>query len=320
MSEISHDRSLDTWAQPARVQRQNIKSPLWRSNGLIELKTADQFSPAQLVEAYNQTRVDYIVPMPMNVSRLLQYIDLYDVDLSASWVALRKKAIYGLGMLGIRNKRAWITRVGVLPIGRRQGTGRALIDNLINSASERGLDTIWLEVIKSNTPAEQLFLTSGFRQTRELIVARRPPRLPTESPNGQHKVVNARHVTELGRSAATCLLENRNSRPNWLVECESFDKLTNLQALYVDCENGGQGWVVFEASDLQLKHVVVEILAGKPAEVAGGILKALHKRFPHQDAIMENLPANDPTWEGFSTVGYFDVFRRIEMVKNGLCV
>jgi len=320
MSEISRDRSLDTWAQPVSVQRQNIKSPIWRSNGRIELKTADQFSPEQLVEAYNQTRVDYIVPMPMNVSRLLEYIDLYDIDTSASWVALQKKTICGLAMLGIRKKRAWITRVGVLPAGRRQGTGRSLIDNLINSASERGLDTIWLEVIKSNTPAEQLFLTSGFRQTRELIVARRPPKLETESPNGEDKGFNACHVTQLSRSDATYLLEKRKNRPNWLVESESFNKLTNLEALYVECENGSQGWVAYEASDLQLKHVVVEILAGDASKVAGAILKALHKRFPHQDSIMENLPANDPTWEGFNATGYFDVFRRIEMVKNGLCV
>jgi ribosomal protein S18 acetylase RimI-like enzyme len=320
MSEISRDRSLDTWAQPVRVQPQNTSSPLWRSNGRLELKTADQFSPEQLVEAYNQTRVDYIVPMPMNVSRLLEYIELYDVDISASWVALRKKVICGLGMLGIRKKRAWITRVGVLPTGRRQGTGRALIDSLINSASERGLDTIWLEVIKSNTPAEQLFLTSGFRQTRELIVARRPPKIATESPNGENKGIDVCHVTELGPSAAACLLENRNSRPNWLVESESFDKLANLQALYVECKNGGQGWVAFEASDLQLKHVVVETLAGDPADVSRSILEALHKRFPHQDAVMENLPANDPTWQGFNATGYFDVFRRIEMIRNGCSV
>lgn len=320
MSEISRDRSLDTWAPPVSIQRQNVKSPLWRSEDRVELKTADQFSPEELVEAYNQTRVDYIVPMPMNVSRLLEYIDLYDIDTSASWVALRKNVICGLAMLGIRKKRAWITRVGVLPTGRRRGTGRALIDKLINSASERGLDTIWLEVIKNNTPAEQLFLTSGFRQTRELIVARRPPKLVLESPNGENQGLKACYVSEVGRSNVTSLLNKRKSRPNWLVERESFDKLNNLQALYVECNKGSQGWVAYEASDMQLKHVVVEILSGEPSEVAAVILKELHRRFPRQDAIIENLPANDPTWKGFNTIGYFDVFRRIEMVRNGLCI
>jgi hypothetical protein len=151
-------------------------------------------------------------------------------------------------------------------------------------------------------------------------VARRPPKIAAESPNREDKGIEVCHVTVLGPSAAACLLDKRNSRPNWLVESESFDTLTNLQALFVECKNGGQGWVAFEASDLQLKHVVVEILAGDPVDVSRGILNALHKRFPHQDAVMENLPASDPTWEGFSATGYFDVFRRIEMVKNGCCV
>ena len=141
----------------------------------MELVCADNFSLEQLTEAYNQTRIDYIVPMPMNASRLHEYIELYDIDLSASWVAVRHEAIFGLGMLGIRQGRAWITRVGVLPKGRRQGTGRAIIDRLILSASEKEINKVWLEVIAGNYPASQLFITSGFSRTRDLIVARRPP-------------------------------------------------------------------------------------------------------------------------------------------------
>ena len=48
----------------------------------------NQFSVEELTEAYNQTRVDYMVPMPMNATRLREYIHVYDVDLAQSLVAV----------------------------------------------------------------------------------------------------------------------------------------------------------------------------------------------------------------------------------------
>jgi hypothetical protein len=83
----------------------------------MKLVPADNFDLEQLTKAYNQTRVDYIVPMPMNEARLRDYINCYDVDLSASWVAVEGSVMLGLGMLGVRRGRGWITRVGVLPSG-----------------------------------------------------------------------------------------------------------------------------------------------------------------------------------------------------------
>ena len=65
--------------------------------------TASQFSIEDLTEAYNQTRVDYMVPMPMNAARLAEYVDVYDVDMDKSVVAMNGTGMLGLGMLGIRD-------------------------------------------------------------------------------------------------------------------------------------------------------------------------------------------------------------------------
>src|SRR5512143_4199625 len=54
----------------------------------MQLVPASSFSIEQLVAAYNQTRVDYLVPMPMNAARLAEYIHMYDVDLDHSRVAV----------------------------------------------------------------------------------------------------------------------------------------------------------------------------------------------------------------------------------------
>ena len=40
----------------------------------IDLIPASAFSFEELTDAYNHTRVDYMVPMPMNVNKLREYV------------------------------------------------------------------------------------------------------------------------------------------------------------------------------------------------------------------------------------------------------
>ncbi len=281
----------------------------------MKLVSADNYSLAQLTEAYNQTRVDYIVPMPMNEARLREYIRCYDVDLSASWVAVDGGIVLGLGMLGIREGRAWITRVGVLPSGRRRGIGRKIIEALLATAERRNLGTVWLEVIKGNTPAYQLFISKGFKETRELLVARRPPRPNHNGHDLEDNQFADGRVTSLDRQEVLALLADRKTKPNWLNEGESLWHFEYLSGLRIDLSNQEIGWAGFHPKMLQLTNIVVDVIDGDPAIVTSAVLGALHKYYSTQDAVMENLPVSDPVWPGFQAAGYFDSFRRIEMKR-----
>lgn len=278
----------------------------------MELVTADQFTFEQLTEAYNQTRVDYLVPMPMNVARLREYVHIYDVDLNNSFVAVAGDTILGLGMLGVRENRCWVTRLGVLPSGRRQGVGQEIMNYLLARADTFSTGNVWLEVIKGNRPAHGLFLKCGFHPLRELIVARRPPN-PTAPESLGDKV---KRVTFLDHEDAIILLSHRRMRPNWLNETESMQNVRNLSALLVELNNGGRGWVTYHAGLLQLTRIIVEVTVGDPREVTTAVLQVLHQRHKRQDAIAENIPADDPIWPGFEQVGYFDAFRRVEMLRQ----
>lgn len=277
----------------------------------MDLVPADHFTYEELTDAYNQTRVDYLVPMPMNVARLKEYTRVYDVDLQGSCVAMHDNDMLGLGMLGVRRNRSWITRLGVLPSGRRHGTATAIMETLIQQARQRQLDQVWLEVIQGNTPAHTLFCKMGFRETRELIVARRPP--SPDSSNGYADQVQK--VTALGHDEAIALLASRQHQANWLNETETMRNVRNLSALVVEFTNGRKGWVTYHASILQLTRIIVEVEHGDLTDTTAAILSVLHERYQHQDAKTENLP-DDAQWQGFVQVGYFDSFRRIEMVKN----
>jgi ribosomal protein S18 acetylase RimI-like enzyme len=275
----------------------------------IDLLPATAFSAEELTEAYNHTRVDYLVPMPMNASKLREYIKNYDVDLSASAVAVDGNEILGLGMLGIRENRSWITRLGVIRSNRRQGTGSALVYHLLAQARLRGLGYIIIEVIKKNTPANSLFSKNGFLPTRELLVLRRPPGPPgTEIPAGK--------VEFLGYREAVNLLDQRKSKPSWVDEKESLINAGNLAAIGTKLEDGSQGWLVYQNTVFQLGRLVIQTEAGEPVKVARSLLYHLHSLHSAQDTKTENLPADDPHWPAFREMGYLEMFHRVEMVLD----
>jgi ribosomal protein S18 acetylase RimI-like enzyme len=275
----------------------------------IDLMPAAAFSVEELTEAYYHTRVDYLVPMPMNAGKLREYIKNYDVDLSASAVAVDGNEILGLGMLGIRENRSWITRLGVIRSNRRQGTGTALVYHLLAQARLRNLRYIIIEVIKDNTPANNLFSKNGFIPTRELLVLRRPPGLPKS-------VTPASNVEFLGYREAVNLLDQRRSKPSWVDEKESLINAGNLAAINTELEDGSRGWLVYQNTVFQLGRLVMQTEVGEPVKVARSLLYHLHSLHSAQDTKTENLPIDDPHWPAFKEMGYLEMFHRVEMVLD----
>lgn len=280
----------------------------------MEILPAEQFTLEQLTEAYNQTRVDYIVPMPMNVDTLREYNRVYDITLSGSCVATHAGEIIGLGMLGLREQRSWITRLGVLPSGRQHGLGRALMDFMLRVSQKHGMPTVWLEVIKGNDPAHNLFRRCGFVETRELLVTRRPP--TRRQDNTIFNPSELLHLRTHNQDVALEFLQQRQEWPAWTNQTESFANVPNLTLIEIQLKDGSVGWVAYHASLLRLTRIVVDVLVGDPVEVTTAVLHTLHRLHPTQDALAENISADDPKWPGFQKMGYFETFRRVEMVKH----
>jgi ribosomal protein S18 acetylase RimI-like enzyme len=272
----------------------------------MELIPASHFTFGELVAAYNQTRVDYIVPMPMNETRLREYVRNYDVDMAASAVAMDGQQTLGLAMLGVRPNHAWITRLGVLPVQRKRGAGQALMEYLIGQAARLDRDYILLEVIKGNVPAHRLFLKLGFYETRELMIIRRPPGPPPDHiPPYTHE--------HLAYEQALQLLRRRTTVPSWLDETASLVNAGNLSALRVQLHDGGAGWLLYQSTIFQLARLVLQTERGNPTQVALALLHALHSNHPALDTKSENLPAGNPHWPALQEFGYIESFRRIEM-------
>jgi hypothetical protein len=102
----------------------------------------------------------------------------------------------------------------------------------------------------------------------------------------------------------------------WTNQTQSLRNTTNLTGLKIELGNGDHGWLIFESSLLRLTRILVETLYGDPATFTAAALGVLHRLYPTQDAIAENFSAHHPQWQGFQDAGYFDAFRRIEMILH----
>ena len=276
----------------------------------IEILPADRFTIEELTELYNQTRVDYLVPMPMNSNRLNEYIHDFDVDLYQSCVARDGDGnVLGLSMLGFRNQIAWITRLGVLPSTRRTGAGSALMDCMLENADKLGAKETHLEVIKNNEPAYRLFLKKGFVETGTYLVMRHAPRPREDTIRGD--------TMWLSFDAALEKLKTYPRHLTWINAYESMRNSPNTEGLHITLPNGGSGWLVYRNTRFTLRstlsHLIMHTEQGDPYEVAIQLLWRLHTRYPHHDTYAENIHENDPHLSAFQFIGYFTNFSRIEM-------
>lgn len=276
----------------------------------IKLIPASQFSIEQLAAIYNQTRVDYMVPMPMNAARLAEYIATYDVKLENSLVATTQDGeMLGVIMLGVRKDRAWITRLGVLPNTRRGGIGRALFAGLIEQAGPLSINFHMLEVIKNNVPAHQLFLKFGFREIGELLVLRRSPLTQPQDP----VVADAQR---LDRADALVLVGHDRGTQPWTNQSESLFNANEVSGLLLTLADGSRGWLVYQRQKFLLTRFAFKTEAGDPAKVAYALLSHLHNQYPRLDTQIENIQINDPHLPALYEMGYIESFRRIEMWRG----
>lgn len=275
----------------------------------VRLTPARQFTIEQLTAIYNQTRVDYLVPMPMNAARLSEYIETYDIDLEHSLVATQADQMRGVAMLGIREDRAWITRLGVIPDTRRSGIGKALCDGLLEQAEDLGIHFQMLEVIKNNTPAHSLFLKLGFYEVGELLVLRRSPVIPPPDPI----VADAQRLERA--EALDLVAQDRGTQP-WTNQSESLSNASEVSGLRMTLVDGSEGWLVYQRQKFLLTRFAFRTQTGNPVEMARAFLSHLHHQYPRLDTHLENIQVNDPHLPAFREAGYVESFRRIEMWRG----
>jgi ribosomal protein S18 acetylase RimI-like enzyme len=270
----------------------------------LKLVSASNFDLDQLTTAYNSARADYLVSMPMKPSGLADYIQIYDIDLSQSLVALDEGQLVGLGMLGIRNNKSWITRLGLRAKARTKGIGQAIVKGLLENSDRLAIPLNMLEVIKGNQPARLLFLKLGFIEMRELVILERPAKLGAP-PQGSCIQMDQREIM--------ILLNQRSNSHAWTNQTESIKKVKNLFGFHVVQNHERIGWIIYQITERKISRLVFKTIKGDPVKIMYSLLAHLHFRHPKHTVYTENIPSEDPRLPAFIQHGYREVFQRLEL-------
>jgi GNAT superfamily N-acetyltransferase len=136
----------------------------------VEFRRSSEFSLAELASVFTASYHGYFIPFVVDETGLRYMVEVFDLDLSRSLVAVERERPVGLANLGRRGERTWLGGVGVVPEHRGSGVGESLTRKLLDQAREAGAREMVLEVIVENAPAIALYEKLGFTRTRELEV------------------------------------------------------------------------------------------------------------------------------------------------------
>lgn len=119
--------------------------------------------------ALNRVFERYLVPITFSSEQLHLHMSYNDVDAGASPIWYDDEGnVLAAALLAIRGKRGWIGGFGVAPEHRGRGYAAELLRALVQTAGNRGLESIQLEVLADNLPAIQTYRSGGFEITRTL--------------------------------------------------------------------------------------------------------------------------------------------------------
>jgi ribosomal protein S18 acetylase RimI-like enzyme len=136
----------------------------------VDLRPSSEFPLAELADLLTAAYDGYFVPFAVDEAQLAYMVEVFDLDLSRSLVAVEHGRPVGLANLGRRGERSWLGGVGVVPERRGSGIGESLTRMLLDRARDAGAREMVLEVIVENAPAIALYEKLGFTRTRELEV------------------------------------------------------------------------------------------------------------------------------------------------------
>lgn len=134
----------------------------------VELVPAASFSFGELARLFTASFEGYVIPMSVDEATFRRMVELFDLDLDASRVAIGGGEQVGVVNVGLRGTAAWIGGMGVVMQRRRTGLGARLMHAAHEAALARGASKLWLEVISSNTPAIRLYEQLGYEHVRDL--------------------------------------------------------------------------------------------------------------------------------------------------------
>ncbi len=148
----------------------------------VTLAPATTIGLAALAALVTEAFSDSAAPWPLSAATLAAMMARDDIALPSSHVAYLDGAPVGVALVAVRFGRAahdatgarvlartWLATLGVVPVARRSGVARLLLDHVLDEARARGSRAVTLQVHARNALARRLYESVGFGATRHLL-------------------------------------------------------------------------------------------------------------------------------------------------------
>lgn len=135
----------------------------------VTFTSIEQFGFARTAELLTCAFADYFVKIPFTEAALRHAEESDSVNFAESPVVLFDGVPAGAALIALRGAESRLAGMAILPTARRQGVGRALMEQLLAGAQARGDRRMLLEVIGQNEAAVRLYEAVGFHRKRRLV-------------------------------------------------------------------------------------------------------------------------------------------------------
>lgn len=146
---------------------------------MLHFKNLKDSSVAILLDVFNASFADYLVPLQLTPEQLEHKLAGDSVDLELSVGAFSGTELVGFILHGINNYKdtlaVYNAGTGVRPAFRGQRVTAAMYQFILPELQARGITTAVLEVIDKNIPAIKSYEAVGYSVQRELLCFRGVP-------------------------------------------------------------------------------------------------------------------------------------------------
>ena len=139
---------------------------------MIEFNTLRQTSNQEILNCFNLSFSDYMIPFKLNPEQLETKIVTESINREISVGAFRNQKLIGFVLHGERKagkvQKAYNAGTGVIPAERGHALTRRMYDFIKPELERKRFDEIVLEVISNNSPAIKSYEEIGFKAVRKL--------------------------------------------------------------------------------------------------------------------------------------------------------
>ncbi len=197
---------------------------------MIATKQLGDISLERIHEAFVNAFSDYVVPSQLSYAQLKYMMERRGCQLGLSFGAFHDDKLVGFTLNGIGTWNGRLTAydvaTGIIKEFRKQGIASNIFHASLPVLREHHITHYLLEVIRSNTPAVDLYKKSGFEVTREFECYR----APLDNLEKKEDVLSEEfHIQELEQPNWEVLKSFWDFTPSWQ---NSIDAITRKKASF----------------------------------------------------------------------------------------